>query len=98
MEGNLINRDTVVSEWMDLQHTFMHEDIILLSFQKTRLSPLNLTVLSREDFEPSHVFSVHGHLPAGYPLLVTTDDDLSDYEENIGEIEQVSALCIRLEL
>jgi hypothetical protein len=99
MEGNLITQDTVVSEWMDLQPTFMREDIIRSSFAKTGLHPLNPAVFSKEDFQPSYTFSVWSHLPAGYPYAASVDTavDASESGEESEDIEPVSARpCIFL--
>ncbi|KAF8600669.1 hypothetical protein BDV93DRAFT_525251 [Ceratobasidium sp. AG-I] len=81
MEGNLITRDTVVSEWMDLRPTFLSQDIIRSSWKTTGLFPLNPGVFRAEDFAPSHTYSIKGHLPAGYPSVQLTDSDTYDSEE-----------------
>ncbi|KAF8608167.1 hypothetical protein BDV93DRAFT_541526 [Ceratobasidium sp. AG-I] len=90
MEGNLITRDTVVSEWMDLRPTFLSQDIIRSSWKTTGLFPLNPGVFRAEDFAPSHTYSIKGHLPAGYPSVQLTDSDTYDSEEEPEETDQIA--------
>lgn len=91
MEGNLVTRDTVVSEWMDLRPTFLSQDIVLSSWRQTGLFRLNPGIFRAEDFAPSHTYSVKSHLPAGYPSVQLTDSDLSDLNEESETTKQVSS-------
>lgn len=90
MQGELVTRDTVVSEWIDLRHTFMRKDIISSSWQKTGLFPLNPSVFREEDFGPSNTFSVQSHLPAGYPITLDVEVDESNSDEEYEIIKSVS--------
>ena len=90
MEGNLITRDTVVSEWMQLRPKFMREDIIQSSFEKTGIYPLNPNVFTAEDFAPSRAFSIQGQLPVGYPI--TSGDNMEYESDTDDESEPVSIL------
>ncbi|KAH7337371.1 hypothetical protein B0J17DRAFT_706801 [Rhizoctonia solani] len=82
MEGNLITRDTVVSEWMQLRPKFMREDVVQSSFEKTGIYPLNPNVFTAEDFAPSQAFSIQGQLPVGYPI---TSGGNTEYESDTND-------------
>ncbi|EUC61658.1 hypothetical protein RSOL_404490, partial [Rhizoctonia solani AG-3 Rhs1AP] len=86
MEGDLLTRDTVVSEWMKLRSNFMREDIIRSSFEKTGIYPLNPNAFTEEDFAPSRAFSIQGQLPAGYPVTYSDEAEYDSDTENENEL------------
>lgn len=84
-QGQPITRATVISEWMSLRPRFMTEKIIASSWAHTGNYPINPNVFTDDDYAPSHTYSTHTHLPAGYPVEEDhSDTDSSENFEIIG--------------
>jgi hypothetical protein len=82
LTGADIPKSQFVNEFMTVRDQAMTPELIMSSFRKTGISPLNPDIFQDRDFAPSQSSSITGHLPSSYPAEVEDDEDDEDDKDD----------------